>query len=196
MTNFSYFSTNFSYFRRSFPTTGTPRKRRGDPRYHVLRQRRRRSEIMKNWMKLVLTSTLVAVILLTAGCGEQEKYNKAKNEVVTMMEEAKTMKVIEPTNVPKDSQTERDQYKKNFAELQKKHDDANAKIHEKLTEMELYAKKETALNNDLLNLKSRVKDEEIRWQGVKDIEEETSKIPSKIQTISESEEYNPWAPKN
>ena len=146
--------------------------------------------IMKKWSRTLLTGVLLVAVLAMAGCGEQEKYNKAKNEVVTMMQEAKTMKVTEPTNEPKDSQAYKDQYKENFADLQKKHDTAETKIQGKLTEMKEYAKKETALNNDLLQLRKQVKDENETWQQVKDIEEETSRISN---DWSGSPSYDPWA---
>lgn len=44
-------------------------------------------------MKILLLLATAMCIMLLAGCGEQEKYNTTKNEVLTLMQQAESIEV-------------------------------------------------------------------------------------------------------
>ena len=104
-------------------------------------------------MLLVLAMCLV----MLAGCGEEEKYNTAKNEVLTLMDEGYKveMKNLEPLPY-----NELDQA---YNEAFEKHKAVEDKIQSKLQEMEKLASKEVKLNNDLIELKRVVKEKDDEW---------------------------------
>lgn len=91
-------------------------------------------------MALLLFSTIIL-----AGCGEEEKYNTAKNEFVKIEQE---WEQIEPKN-----------------ENVEQHTELAKKLDAKLTEMDPLAKTKTNLNTDLLDLKKQYKEKADVWNG-------------------------------
>lgn len=95
--------------------------------------------------KLFAMAAILIFTFLVAGCGEQEKYNSAKNDFVKIQEE---WEAVTPAN-----------------ENIEKHNELAKKLDEKIKEMESLAKSETSLNNDLLDLKKKYKDKSNVWEG-------------------------------
>ena len=115
----------------------------------------------KRTRNMILTSLLV-LSLAVAGCGEEEKYNKAKNALIPQIEKT--------WNLNYD--------KKDEAEAAWKKIDAQVKDMEKL------AQSETKLNNDLLKIKKEIEIKKQKQQdsfkeaeALKKMHEEAAKAP-------------------
>ena len=109
------------------------------------------------YLKIFSLVVLSVCMIVLAGCGEEEKYNTAKNEVLTLMDEGYKveMKNLEPLPY-----NELDQA---YNEAFEKHKAVEDKIQGKLQEMEKLAVKEVKLNNDLIELKRVVKEKDDEW---------------------------------
>lgn len=83
--------------------------------------------------KSIVLSLLLTFVLLVAGCGEEEKYNKMKNEV---LQEAKVAGTIS-SKTP--------EWKQKWTGISKK-----------MKEMQKIAEKNTTLNNDWIMLDTRL----------------------------------------
>lgn len=91
---------------------------------------------MKKWMKIAGVSLLIASTLAVGGCGEEKKYNEAKNKLQPLMEETMNM----PFTSSKDI---------NLMEADmKKHKEKRAEVDKKLQELGELAKSDVKLNND------------------------------------------------
>lgn len=108
-------------------------------------------------LRILMMLALTLCIMVLAGCGEEEKYNTAKNEVLTLMDEAYKveMKNLEPLPY--------NELDKTYEEAFEKHKAVEDKIQVKLQEMEKLASKELKLNNDLIALKNTVKEKDDEW---------------------------------
>ena len=108
-------------------------------------------------LRILMMLALTLCIMVLAGCGEEEKYNTAKNEVLTLMDEAYKveMKNLEPLPY--------NELDKTYEEAFEKHKAVEDKIQVKLQEMEKLASKEVKLNNDLIALKNAVKEKDDEW---------------------------------
>lgn len=108
-------------------------------------------------LRILMMLALTLCIMVLAGCGEEEKYNTAKNEVLTLMDEAYKveMKNLEPLPY--------NELDKTYEEAFEKHKAVEDKIQVKLQEMEKLASKEVKLNNDLIELKNAVKEKDDEW---------------------------------
>ena len=108
-------------------------------------------------LRILMMLALTLCIMVLAGCGEEEKYNTAKNEVLTLMDEAYKveMKNLEPLPY--------NELDKTYEEAFGKHKAVEDKIQVKLQEMEKLASKEVKLNNDLIALKNAVKEKDDEW---------------------------------
>lgn len=151
---------------------------------------------MKKYIKVILVSLLSIFILLLAGCGEEEKYNKAKNEVLQMVAELDKTNLDYKQYVKEDVKPKTEesyQQKKAYWEARlKEHADKVAIIDAKLKEMESLAVKETKLNNDLIGLRNTVKDKEQSTLGVL---KESRSMVDLVEKPSEPLTYdaiNPW----
>lgn len=106
---------------------------------------------MKKMTRNMILTSLLVLSLAVAGCGEEEKYNKAKNALIPQIEKT--------WNLNYD--------KKDEAEAAWKKIDAQVKDMEKL------AQSDTKLNNDLLRIK---KDIQIKKQKQQDSFKEAEAI--------------------
>lgn len=93
--------------------------------------------------KLLLVILMIVSVLAIAGCGEEEKYNTAKKELVQITDTFKTIKATDE-NIPK------------FEEAYKK-------AETKLAEMEKYSKSDTKLTNDYLKAKEELEQKKKLW---------------------------------
>ena len=112
-------------------------------------------------LRILMMLALTLCIMVLAGCGEEEKYNTAKNEVLTLMDEAYNVKMKNLDPLP---YNELDQA---YNEALEKHKAVEDKIQVKLEEMEKLASKEVKLNNDLIELKKSVKEKNDEWLNIK-----------------------------
>ena len=98
--------------------------------------------------------------MLLAGCGEQEKYNTTKNEVLTLMQQAESIEVpdLQPLTMEQANQA--------YEDTVKKHESVDKQIQDKLKLMEEYAVKETTLNNDLIALKRNIQEKNDTWNRI------------------------------
>lgn len=126
---------------------------------------------MKKYVRILLVAMMSLMVLALAGCGEEDKYNQAKAEVLTMVEQVKTV------NDRKDSPFFSNDGDKNKAllrehgqeridilkgELQNRTDLYN-KIDEKLKDMVGYAKGNGKLEADLAELKKKIESDKAGW---------------------------------
>lgn len=117
---------------------------------------------MKKMTRNMILTSLLVLSLAVAGCGEEEKYNKAKNALIPQIEKT--------WNLNYD--------KKDEAEAAWKKIDAQVKDMEKL------AQSETKLNNDLLKIKKEIEIKKQKQQdsfkeaeALKKMHEEAAKAP-------------------
>ena len=111
-------------------------------------------------MKILLLLVTAMCIMLLAGCGEQEKYNTTKNEVLTLMQQAESIEVpdLQPLTMEQANQA--------YEDAVKKHESVDKQIQDKLKLMEEYAVKETTLNNDLIVLKRNIQEKNDTWNKI------------------------------
>ena len=111
-------------------------------------------------MKILLLLVTAMCIMLLAGCGEQEKYNTTKNEVLTLMQQAESIEVpdLQPLTMEQANQA--------YEDAVKKHESVDKQIQDKLKLMEEYAGKETTLNNDLIVLKRNIQEKNDTWNRI------------------------------
>ncbi len=93
--------------------------------------------------KLLLIALMIISVLAIAGCGEEEKYNTAKKELVQITDTFKTIKA-------------NDENKAKFEEAYKK-------AETKLAEMEKFSKSDTKLTNDYLKVKEELAQHKNHW---------------------------------
>lgn len=86
---------------------------------------------------------MIISVLAIAGCGEEEKYNTAKKELVQITDTFKTIKAT-------------DENKTKFEEAYKK-------AESKLAEMEKFSKSDTKLTNDYLQTKADLEQKKKLW---------------------------------
>lgn len=96
-----------------------------------------------NLKKILLVALMIISILTITGCGEEEKYNTAKKELVEITETFKTIKA-------------NDENKAKFEEAYKK-------AESKLAEMEKLSKSDTKLTNDYLKEKEKLEQKRKLW---------------------------------
>lgn len=97
---------------------------------------------MKPWMKKNGIVILLAATLAVGGCGEEKKYNEAKNALIPMIEECDSIK-FDADSIPQ------------MEEALKQHEEKRAVIDQKLKELEELAKSDAKLNNDYLEFKKQ-----------------------------------------
>lgn len=93
--------------------------------------------------KILLVALMIVSILAIAGCGEEEKYNNAKKELIQITSTFKTIKATD--------------------ENQAKFEEAYKKAEAKLAEMEKYSSSETKLTNDYLKSKEQLEQQKKLW---------------------------------
>lgn len=96
-----------------------------------------------NLKKILLVALMIISVLAIAGCGEEEKYNTAKKELVQITDTFKTIKAT-------------DENKTKFEEAYKK-------AESKLAEMEKFSKSDTRLTNDYLQTKADLEQKKKLW---------------------------------
>ena len=100
---------------------------------------------MNKLLQLVAVTLCVMGCLFTVGCGEEEAYNKLKNEYVAMYKDwEKKCEIIMFGSTKKSTDEQEEFIKETSTEMQKK-----------LDEMKKIAVKETKLNNDYLQLQKK-----------------------------------------
>lgn len=124
---------------------------------------------MKKWGKSVLIAGLVIGTLLVSGCGEEEKYNSAKNELLKLgqesgavMDEANKAHVGHHVVHAADNMTQ-EQIEKAIQAIdvaQPKMEAIKKQADEKFNTMKEAAKSKVELNNDLLKM------EEVKKQQI------------------------------
>lgn len=117
--------------------------------------------------RILLVALMIFSVLAIAGCGEEEKYNTAKKELVQITDTFKTIKATD----------------ENVA----KFDEAYKKAEAKLAEMEKYSNSDSKLTNDYLKTKKDLEYEKKRWHSSlalnnelkrnKDLQFQTMKTP-------------------
>lgn len=106
---------------------------------------------MKKMLKLMVVMMMVIAAVLTAGCGEEEKYNKLKNEVLQYAKEtyAINMEWQRPVNMRYNDPVHKQRTDEKIAKVK-------ARVPEydkKMAELEKIAKKDSKLNNDFQQFK-------------------------------------------
>lgn len=96
-----------------------------------------------NLKKILLVALMIISVLAIAGCGEEEKYNTAKKELVQITDTFKTIKATDANKA--------------------KFEEAYKKAEAKLAEMEKYSKSDTKLTNDYLKAKEDLKQKKDLW---------------------------------
>ena len=100
---------------------------------------------MNKLLRLLVVTLCVMGCLFTVGCGEEEAYNKLKNEYVAMYKDwEKKCEIIMFGSTKKSTDEQEEFIKETSTEMQKK-----------LDEMKKIAVKETKLNNDYLQLQKK-----------------------------------------
>lgn len=100
---------------------------------------------MNKLLRLLVVTLCVMGCLFTVGCGEEEAYNKLKNEYVAMYKDwDKKCEIIMFGSTKKSTDEQEEFIKETSTEMQKK-----------LDEMKKIAVKETKLNNDYLQLQKK-----------------------------------------
>ena len=97
---------------------------------------------MKPWMKKTGIVIFLGATLVVGGCGEEKKYNEAKNALIPMIDECDSIK-FNSDSIP------------DMEEAMKQHKEKRAVIDQKLKEMEELAKSDAKLNNDYLEFKKQ-----------------------------------------
>lgn len=119
---------------------------------------------MKKYVRILLVAMMSLMVLALAGCGEEDKYNQAKTEVTTMMEEARNVNDKKDSPYYSDSKEETlsliKEHGKERVELLKgeltKREAIYKQIDEKLKDMAGYAKGNGKLEADLTELRHKV----------------------------------------
>lgn len=93
--------------------------------------------------RILLVALMIFSVLAIAGCGEEEKYNTAKKELVQITDTFKTIKATD----------------ENVA----KFDEAYKKAEAKLAEMEKYSNSDSKLTNDYLKTKKDLEQQKKTW---------------------------------
>lgn len=96
-----------------------------------------------NLKKILLVALMIISVLAIAGCGEEEKYNTAKKELVQITDTFKTIKATDANKA--------------------KFEEAYKKAEAKLAEMEKLSKSDTKLTNDYLKAKEDLKQKKDLW---------------------------------
>lgn len=108
-----------------------------------------------NLKKILLVTLMIISVLAIAGCGEEEKYNTAKKELVQITDTFKTIKA-------------NDENKAKFEEAYKK-------AEAKLADMEKFSKSDNKLTNDYLKAKEELVQQKKRWESSLALEKELQK---------------------
>ena len=108
-----------------------------------------------NLKKILLITLMIISVLAIAGCGEEEKYNTAKKELVQITDTFKTIKA-------------NDENKAKFEEAYKK-------AEAKLADMEKLSKSDNKLTNDYLKAKEELIQQKKRWESSLALEKELQK---------------------
>ena len=101
--------------------------------------------------KIFCVMAMILFTLVLSGCGEEEKYNAAKNDFVKIEQEwhkipAKTENIEQHVEMAK-------------------------QLDAKITEMEPLAKTKMEMNNDLMDLKKKYKEDGAAWErGLKEVQ--------------------------
>ena len=108
-----------------------------------------------NLKKILLVILMIISVLAIAGCGEEEKYNTAKKELVQITDTFKTIKA-------------NDENKAKFEEAYKK-------AEAKLSDMEKFSKSDNKLTNDYLKAKEELVQQKKCWESSLALEKELQK---------------------
>ena len=134
---------------------------------------------MNKLIRLLAVTLCVMGCLFTAGCGEEEAYNKLKNEYVAMYKDwEKKCEIIMFGSTKKSTDEQEKFIKETSTEMQKK-----------LDEMKKIAVKETKLNNDYLQLQKKF-DEKVAIKYDMIREEKAIEKKERNTTWPEIMEYN------
>ena len=115
---------------------------------------------MKQLLRLLAVALCVMGCLLTAGCGEDEAYNKLKNEYVAMYKDWDKKCEAMSSGPTKKSTDERETFLK----------ETSTEMQKKLDEMKKIASKDTNLNNDYLKLQKEFDESvENRYAGIREV---------------------------
>ena len=100
---------------------------------------------MKKMFKLIVVMMMVIAAVMTTGCGEEEKYNKLKNEIIQYAEETQRSapNYDKPVNL------------RNVDARIKYLESRIPEYNKKIAEIEKIASKKVELNNDLQTWKSQ-----------------------------------------
>ena len=119
---------------------------------------------MKKYVRILLVAMISLMVLALAGCGEEEKYNKEKAEVLSLVEQVKQVNDRKESKYFSSNREENDKLHKAYenervaileGEL-KKRQELYSKIDKKLIEMAGYAKGDGKLEADLSSLKKKL----------------------------------------
>ena len=114
---------------------------------------------MNKLLRLLVVTLCVMGCLFTAGCGEEEAYNKAKNEYVAMFKDWKQKAddlMLSDKSVP-------------IPEQEKFLKETSAEMQKKLDEMKKIAAKDTNLNNDYLKVQKEFDERiKIRYEMIRE----------------------------
>mgnify|MGYP001198586566 CR=1 FL=1 len=100
---------------------------------------------MKKFTQVLLVALLIITALAMAGCGEEEKYNKAKNAFLAAEQQLVKIDVTDIT----------------------KHDALVKDLDTQIAAMQKIAVSETKLNNDLIQVKQKYEHDKQVWKDMK-----------------------------
>lgn len=133
---------------------------------------------MKKYVRILLVAMMSLMVLALAGCGEEDKYNQAKQEVTAIVEQAKNVNDWKDSQYfssdkKKDELLVKEHWRERTTVLQgelKKREELFKQADEKLKDMAGYAKGDGKLEADLAEFKRNYESEKnVRIQMSKEI---------------------------
>ena len=119
---------------------------------------------MKKYIRILLVAMMSLMVLALAGCGEEDKYNKEKAEVLSLVEQVKQVNDRKESKYFSSNREENDKLHKTYEKERvailegelKKRKELYSKIDKKLIDMAGYAKGDGKLEADLSSLKKEI----------------------------------------
>lgn len=126
---------------------------------------------MKKYIRILLVVMMSLMVLALAGCGEEDKYNQTKTEVLTMVEQAKTINDRKDSPYYSNDKEKTKMLRKEHGNERidvlkgelKKREELFSKINEKMKDMAGFAKGNGKLEADLTELKRNVEGEKASY---------------------------------
>lgn len=136
---------------------------------------------MKKYVRILLVAMMSLMVVALAGCGEEDKYNQAKQEVTALAQQARNAgdyqnwentPYFAKTNTPAEEREQQRKYHDKRVEMYdkalKERKEIDDKIDKKLSEMENYAKGNANLQQDFKKTKEEILGNRRAWHQIVD----------------------------